>query len=372
MEFEELLNNARKALMDELYAAAIYTKLSRLYRNKKVSSKLRCIAEMESRHAVFWAKFLKKRGFDTSKIKINHLFLNTKILFYRIIGYVLTLKLLENEEKDAVLFYSKLLDSNYLFPDEKDELKRIIEDELLHEQEIAEEEEAFKDFMEHIRDAVLGMSDGLVEVLSVAAGLAGVYGDPFNVAVGGTIVGIAGALSMGIGSYTSVKAQREVRIGVLEKIKLIVKYVPQALFERVKKHMVAKGFNEETAIIIAKESMNKEELLSKIISVEEYGLTEERLEDPVKAGLYTGIFYILGGIIPLIPYYLRAPVLFSLPASFIIAALLLGGMGFVIAVIAEINIKKKMLELILAGIGSATLTFIIGKLASLLLGVEVG
>ncbi len=33
-------------------------------------------------------------------------------------------------------------------------------------------------------------------------------------------------LSMGIGSYTSVKAQREVRIGVLEKIKLIVKYVP--------------------------------------------------------------------------------------------------------------------------------------------------
>jgi len=28
----------------------------------------------------------------------------TKILFYRMIGYVLTLKLLENEEKDAVLF----------------------------------------------------------------------------------------------------------------------------------------------------------------------------------------------------------------------------------------------------------------------------
>jgi len=66
MEFEELLNNARKVLMDELYAAAIYTKLSRLYMDKKVSNKLQCIAEMESRHAVFWIRFLKKRGFDTS------------------------------------------------------------------------------------------------------------------------------------------------------------------------------------------------------------------------------------------------------------------------------------------------------------------
>ncbi len=45
MEFEELLNNARKVLMDELYAAAIYTKLSRLYMDKKVSNKLQCIAE---------------------------------------------------------------------------------------------------------------------------------------------------------------------------------------------------------------------------------------------------------------------------------------------------------------------------------------
>jgi len=44
-------------------------------------------------------------------------------------------------------------------------LKRIIKDELLHEQEIAEKEEAFKDFMEHIRDAVLGMFYGILLML---------------------------------------------------------------------------------------------------------------------------------------------------------------------------------------------------------------
>ena len=61
----------------------------------------------------------------------------------------------------------------------------------------------------------------------------------------------------------------------------------------------------------------------------------------------------------------------SLPLSFGIAASMLTVMGFVIAVAAEISIKKKVLELIMAGLGSATLTFMIGKLASWLIGIEV-
>ena len=53
MESKELLANARKALVDELYAAVIYARLSKLYRDKRVSNKLERIAEMESRHAAF-------------------------------------------------------------------------------------------------------------------------------------------------------------------------------------------------------------------------------------------------------------------------------------------------------------------------------
>ena len=51
---------------------------------------------------------------------------------------------------------------------------------------MAEEEEIFRDmknFLDHIRDAVLGMSDGLVEFLSVTAGLAGAYGNSLSVAI---------------------------------------------------------------------------------------------------------------------------------------------------------------------------------------------
>lgn len=40
---------------------------------------------------------------------------------------------------------------------------------------------------------------------------AGAYGDPFHAALGGLIVGFGGAISMAIGSYISVKSQKEVR-----------------------------------------------------------------------------------------------------------------------------------------------------------------
>ena len=47
-------------------------------------------------------------------------------------------------------------------------------------------------------------------------------------------------------------------------------------------------------------------------------------------------------------------------------------MGFIIAVSANIEVKRKVFELIVAGLGSTTITFIIGRIASLILGIEIG
>lgn len=162
-------------------------------------------------------------------------------MLYRLIGLGLTLKLLELEERKAIEYYTLLIESEELSREEKEELRKILEDELVHEEELVSKESMFKGFLEHVRDAVLGMSDGLVEILSVAAGLAGVYNNSFNVAVASTIVGIAGALSMGIGSYTSVRAQRQVRAGILGNIRLASKYVAHLFKKRIEDYMREKA-----------------------------------------------------------------------------------------------------------------------------------
>lgn len=362
---------AKKMFVDELLSASIYRSLASMYKRKSVIEKLLRMADMETRHAEFWARFLMRRRVDISSIRISRLEVLLRTMFYRLIGIGLTLKLLELNEREAVKIYASLIEDKELSVDEKRELRSILEDELLHEDELLEEESVLRDFLEHVRDAVLGMSDGLVEVLSVAAGLAGAYNNPLNVALGGTIVGIAGALSMGIGSYISVRAQRQVRIGILESIKLASRYVAYLLKRKIEKYMKNKGFSNEVSMKIADEVSNNKDLLAKIVAEEKYGLREEKLEDPRKAGLYTGVFYIIGAIAPLIPYYVVLPIIISLPLSFLIASMMLMIIGFVIAVLAGLSIKKKILELVIAGLGSAALTYIIGRLASILLGIEV-
>ncbi len=371
MNREEVVKYARKSLLDELYSKEIYSKMGELHKGKSPSKKLIKISRMEEGHARFWRKFLEKRGVATENLKVNKFKLFLQVLLLRLLGISLSLRILELSENNAVNIYARLLESEDIDDDEKRGLKKILEDELLHEEELAEEESLFQDFIDHVRDAVLGMSDGLVEILSVSAGLAGAYGSPFHVALGSTIVGIAGALSMGISTYTSVKAQRQVRQGILARVKLASKYVAEVFVSRISEYMKRKGFSRETADRISKEASENQELLGKMISEEEYGLKEEALENPVKAGLYTGIFYIMGALIPLTPYYLGLNIGLGIPLSFMIAAIMLAMTGFIIALVAKLPLLRKMIELVIAGLGAATITFIIGMVASIFFGISV-
>lgn len=368
---DPLISIAKKSFKEEVEAMLSYSFLARKYRGTSIGEKFSRIAEMERRHVLFWSRFLSKRDINPSNVKPRMFRVKLYILLFHILGLGLTIKLLESSELKAIETYTKLLNNPELSGEEVNELRKILADELVHEEEFVSEETRLEEFIEHIRDAILGMSDGVVEILSVSAGLAGAYGDPLNVAIGGLIVGIAGSLSMGIGAYSSVRAQRQARLSILSRIGLAVKYVPEIFINKVKNYMVRKGFSEETASIIARESILKKEVLERIVAEEEYSVREETIEDPGKAGLYTGLSYIIGAVIPLIPYFLFLPINIAIPLSFVFAALMMGLTGFIIAVSANLDIKKKMIELIITGLGAAMITFAIGKIASMLLGIEI-
>ncbi len=185
-----------------------YKRLGDRYRGKPISNKLYEAAEDEDRHAEFWRKLLEEYDVDIDKLRISGFKLRFYDVLSRILGLGLVLKLLERGEEEAIQIYSEILERVDLDPETRDMIKNILEEEFVHEEEFIEEESRLREFLEHIRDAVLGMSDGLVEILSVSAGLAGAYANPLYVALGGIIVGIGGALSMGLGAYISVKAQR--------------------------------------------------------------------------------------------------------------------------------------------------------------------
>jgi len=368
---EEVIRLANDLYRDEVETSFIYEELARRVKDDRVATKFRELAAIERGHAKFWEAFLIRRGFKP-EFRGPGLKLKLKTSLLKLLGFGLTLKLLELGEDGAIKAYSELLDYPGLSQEERKALKKILEDELVHEEEFEEEESRLKDFLMHVRDAVLGMNDGLVEILSVSAGLAGAYGNPTPVALGGAIVGIGGALSMAVGTYVSVKAQKEVKEGTLARIKLAAKYAAETLAQRIHEYMIKKGHSKETADAIAKETVENPELLGSILAEEEYGIREETLENPKVAGIYTGLFYVLGAFIPLTPYFLGLQVTYALIASFIIAGLMLATSGSLIAISSGLPAGKKALELALSGLGSATITYLIGLAASVFLGINAG
>lgn len=150
------------------------------------------------------------------------------------------------------------------------------------------------------------------------------------------------------------------------------KYAAHVFRERVRECMEKKGLSSEVSRAIAEDATRDPKLLSKIVAEEEYGVKEETLEDPVRAGLYTGMSYMLGAALPLILYFLGLSALSGLALSLVLASLALAVTGSLVALFANIPVKKKAAEMVLLGLGSAAATYAIGRVASLLLGVNVG
>jgi len=319
-------------------------------------------------HAGFWYEFLRRRGEKPEKPKIGRFHFTSVLLLRRLLGAGVVASLLEMGERDAVKKYYRFLTeySQEMSQDEREGLKKVILDELEHEKLFREEGRTFH--TENIRDLVLGMNDGLVEVLATVAGLAGAYTNPLMVALGGLIVATAGTLSMAAGAYVSVKSQGEVVGGGLMRLRLMAEVMQDKLKEKLKRILYNRGVKEAETVseLISKEK----EALYSMISKEEFG-QEEVTEDPKKAAIYTGTFYILGGILPVLPFFFVGSTLVGLLSSLFMVSLALGIAGMLTAMVSGIAIKRKVIEMVVIGIGASLTTFLIGKLAGILLGIEI-
>lgn len=136
--------------------------------------------------------------------------------------------------------------------------------------------------------------------------------------------------------------------------------------------MTKKGYSKGVSNAVAEESFKNHSLLARAIAEEEYGLREEILARPRKAGLYSGLSNMLGGIVPLIPYFLPLPIFTSVILSVIFAGVALAITAFIIAILASLRVKQKITEMILVGLGTAGATYIIGRAVSMILGIHVG
>jgi len=356
---------AKHALRSELTAAAIYTRLAQKFRDQELSGKLAEFAQAEQHHADFWATFLKRRNQNPDQVKINTLYVDALAFIYGLLGIGLTLKLLEAGEREAMQGYANMFRSGFLSPEERIGITRFLLAELAHEEEFTEYEANFRFFISKIATIFTQTSGGLVLVLSTAIGLSGVYTDPTTIGIIGLIVGITGALNTVVGFYFFGRTGRKINEDILHRIRSTCMCVPDAYTDRVKKYMLRRNYTEELATLIAEEAREKN-LVEAIIAEEEYGI-KGALPDPMQSAAWAGAFKTIGTVLPLSPFLLGLPINISIPISILITFTLLGIAGSLAAIAAEVSVKDKVIELVTGGAVLATLTYILGKSASILL-----
>lgn len=149
-----------------------------------------------------------------------------------------------------------------------------------------------------LRAAVLGANDGLVSTASLMIGIAAArVSNSFLITAG--IAGItAGAMSMAVGEYVSVRTQHDVE----ESDRLIeiehLKTDPEGEFLELVEIYVKRGLSPELAREVAGQLHEKDALEAHLR--DELGQFEHLKARPVQAAIASALSFTLGGVVPFI------------------------------------------------------------------------
>lgn len=181
----------------------------------------------------------------------------------------------------------------------------------------------------YIRDLVFGFGDGINTSLGIVAGVGGAEVSASIVILAALVGMFTGAKAMAVQNYLAVKSQREILESEIKREKHEIENVPNKEREEIEEIYRAKGFEgDELARVVDKITSNKDVWLKTMLT-EELGLNLEILGNPLKGALVMFGSFLLGGILPILPYFvfgsgfvsLGIAIGFSLSSSFVIGAL---------------------------------------------------
>jgi len=217
------------------------------------------------------------------------------------------------------------------------------------------------------RAAIFGVNDGLVSNLSLVMGVAGASTDARFVLLAGVAGLLAGAFSMAAGEYVSMGAQRELFENEIATERRELVEDPQGERKELELIYESKGMTEAAAAKLASHMMKDPVIALDTHAREELGLDMDQLGSPWGAAISSFVAFVVGAIIPVLPYvFLLSQAAFK--TSLALSALALLGVGAVISSFTGRALLFSALRMLLIGSLAAGITYLVGSLV----GVSTG
>jgi VIT1/CCC1 family predicted Fe2+/Mn2+ transporter len=275
-------------------------------------------------------------------------------------GFLEWLLIAEDENVEKLMITADLLVDRAL----ADRLTRLCSDERLHVVQMKREVLGMEGWemgeSGGISDLIFGANDGLVSILALVAGVYGAVTDSQLILITGISGAIAGTISMGAGAYLSAKSEKEVtqkektRKGAISgdreqtKKALLELYIHQGMSQREAGAVAARVADEI--------STQQEQTIGEVV-----GLTSEDEWPPSKAGILTGVSFLIASVIPIFPFtFLDVTVGAIIAALASIVALF--SVGASKAAFTRSSWLRSGFENLVIGVLAAAATFIVGIL----------
>ncbi len=225
-----------------------------------------------------------------------------------------------------------------------------------------------------IREIVFGVQDGVLTTAGVLAGLSGAVSIRSQVILAALASTVAGALSMGAGAYLGTHAESAVLRSELDRVRRESEEEPYIVQESLIEALGKEGLSREAGYRVVKLLSSSKDVLFNTAEEKLYGLSGGTFGNPMVDGLLMGFAFLLGAVVPLLPYMLITSVRIGLIAGIATTAVTLFVVGYVFEgrFAGERRPALAGLRFLAIALGAATIGYVIGLLIAPMGAVSAG
>ncbi|TKY60996.1 Vacuolar iron transporter 1 [Spatholobus suberectus] len=155
---------------------------------------------------------------------------------------------------------------------------------------------------EIVRDIIIGVSDGLTVPFALAAGLSGANATSSIVLTAGIAEVAAGAISMGLGGYLAAKSEGDHYARELKREQDEIIAVPDTEAAEVAEILAQYGIEAHEYAPVVNALRKRPQAWLDFMMKFELGLEKPDPRRALHSAMTIAIAYILGGVVPLLPY----------------------------------------------------------------------
>ena len=213
-----------------------------------------------------------------------------------------------------------------------------------------------------LTDIVIGMSDGLTVPFALAAGLTGAVSNTALITIAGIAEIAAGSIAMGLGGYLAGKTEQDHYNS--ELVREYDEIETKTAVEEDEIRMIFKewGFSKQLQDQAVEEISKDKDKWVDFMMKHELGLDKPDPKRAGKSAFNIGVSYILGGLVPLSPYFFMPDALDALKLSVGVTLVCLFIFGYFKSKLTGVNPLIGGLKVMLIGAAAAGAAFFIAKL----------